>query len=344
MPLKLDVQRLTALWGFSEAALGTILHILKVPLTGLLIGGAAVFFISLIYRNAKSPSQILKSTLIVVLIKAAVTPFVPLNSFLAVSIQGFLGYVFFRFIPSYKFAAVVLGIITLTVSALQKLIIITLVFGNAFWESIDSFATYIITQHPFLKEIYSIKLSLIIISIYTAIHFLGGLYIGIKAANVDRWLERKRKSFNLDELNNVSINPIFYEKKSRKNRSWWKKKSGILLLIFSVSLMILSYTIPQLGKSKSLDIFIMIIRSILVSLIWFKVISPIIIWHFHKFVEKRKFEHAAEINRITSLFPQFKTVINYCWAESYEYFGMRRILVFLSNSLALLLIIELPNE
>lgn len=344
LPLKLDIQRLTALWGFSEAALGGILHILKVPLTGLLIGGAAVFFISLIARYAESPSQILKSTLVVILIKAVVTPFIPLNSYFAVAVQGILGYLFFRFIPYYKVSAILLGMITLTFSAFQKLFIITFMFGNAFWDSIDSFVGFLIKQHPFLQSIHSLKASAIIISVYASIHLLGGLLIGIKVARVDKWLERKSKKFDLERLKNVVANPIFDPKKSSKRKRWWQRKSGILFIIFSLALMMLSYFVPKLGKSTAPDILFMIIRSVVITFIWFKVISPFILSRFKNFIEKRKFDHAAEINKITSQFPEFKKVINYCWEETYELEGLRRVLTFLSNSLALLLILEISDE
>ena len=342
--LKLDVQRLTALWGFSEAALGGILHMLKVPLTGLLIGGAAVFFISLIARHAESPSQILKSTLVVILIKAVVTPFIPLNSYFAVSVQGVLGYLFFRFIPSYKLSAILLGMVTLSFSAFQKLFIITFMFGNAFWESIDSFVKFILAQLPFLKHVHTPSASLILISVYAAIHILGGLYVGIKVAGIDKWLEKKRSFFDLEAIKNVSTNPLFEQRKSSKKRRWWQRKSGIILLTFSLILVILSYIFPQLGKSTSTNIFFMIIRSLVITLIWFKIISPFILKYFKKFIEKRKFEHASEVNRMTSQFPLFKKVVNYCWNQSSEQSGFKRVYRFLSNSLALLLIIDLTNE
>lgn len=342
--LKLDVQRLTALWGFSEAALGGILHILKVPLTGLLIGGAAVFFISLIARYAESPSQILKSTLVVILIKAVVTPFIPLNSYFAVSLQGGLGYLFFRFIPSYRFSAILLGMITLSFSAFQKLFIITFMFGNAFWESIDSFVKFILAQLPLLNHLHTPSASLIIVSVYAAIHVIGGLYVGIKANRIDKWLERKTASFDINVLKNSPDNPIFEQRKHSKKRRWWQRKSGIILLTFSLILVILSYIFPQLGRSTSTNIFIMIIRSIAITLIWFKIISPFILKHFKKFIEKRKFEHASEVNKITAQFPAFKKVVNYCWNQSAEQTGVKRVYRFLSNSLALLLIIDLTNE
>ncbi len=54
---QLAVQRLTALWAFSESGLGGILHALQMPFTGLLVGGMAILLISLI---AFFPLAILK--------------------------------------------------------------------------------------------------------------------------------------------------------------------------------------------------------------------------------------------------------------------------------------------
>ena len=42
------IQRLTALWAFTESGLGGIMHALQIPFTGLLVGGMAVIMISLI--------------------------------------------------------------------------------------------------------------------------------------------------------------------------------------------------------------------------------------------------------------------------------------------------------
>ena len=49
--------RITALWGFSEATLGGILHAFKIPFTGLFVGSAAVIFISLIAHFTNETSN-----------------------------------------------------------------------------------------------------------------------------------------------------------------------------------------------------------------------------------------------------------------------------------------------
>lgn len=88
----LSVLRITALWAFSESAFGGILHALTVPLRGIFINAAAVLFISLIALFSKSSKEILKSTLIVILIKALVSPHFPHR--LLCSINSGFGWIF----------------------------------------------------------------------------------------------------------------------------------------------------------------------------------------------------------------------------------------------------------
>jgi chromate transport protein ChrA len=92
---KLFSLRIIALWAFSESAFGGILHALAIPFRGLFIASAAVLFISMIGLFGKSNREILKATLIVILIKAVVSPHSPLTAYLAVSLQGLLGFLFF---------------------------------------------------------------------------------------------------------------------------------------------------------------------------------------------------------------------------------------------------------
>ena len=58
------IQRLTALWAFSESGLGGIMHALKIPFTGLVVGGMSVIMISFIAQlSANHYKEILKSAL-----------------------------------------------------------------------------------------------------------------------------------------------------------------------------------------------------------------------------------------------------------------------------------------
>ena len=136
---QISILKITALWAFSESAFGGILHALAVPFRGILINSAAVLFICLIALFSKSSKEILKSTLIVMLIKALVSPHTPLTAYFAVTIQGLLGYLLFLSKSFFRISALLLGIFTLFFSGIQKIVVLTLVFGNTLWKSVNIF-------------------------------------------------------------------------------------------------------------------------------------------------------------------------------------------------------------
>lgn len=96
------ITRLILLWAFSESALGGMLHALRIPLTGLFVGGSAVIFISLIAHYSDGKSSILKATLIVMIIKFVVAPYTPLPAYFAVFVEGLLGLFFFNILNLKK--------------------------------------------------------------------------------------------------------------------------------------------------------------------------------------------------------------------------------------------------
>ncbi len=334
-------QRIIALWGFSEAAFGGILHALKIPFTGLFLGSAAVIFISLIAHYSRDKSAILRATLIVVLVKAFVSPYSPLTAYFAVALQGTLGYLFFSTIKYERMAALLLGFFSLFFSALQKLILLTLLFGTGLWNSIDLFVDFVLSQIQVLHHSQSFSFSLVIIALYTGLHIIVGIYVGIKSSLIPQWVDKKSRSFERLGFDFQKSEDHFIEKKKYKKRPWWRRSSGISLFVFLIVLMMLSYFFPQLGKNRAYDILFMMLRSIIITIIWFSILSPFILKHFKRFIEKNKFKHASEINNITILFPNFNRIINFCWKASAPLKGIKRIRMFLSNSLALLLFLEI---
>ena len=340
---KLDLKRLTALWGFSEAAFGGILHALKIPLSGIFIGGAAVIFIALIANASQNKTEILKSTLIVILVKAVVSPYSPITAYFSVLLQGTLGYLFFSSIKSEKVSTILLGFFALLFSALQKLIVLTIIFGNTFWKSLDLFIEYILNQLGFSVNNDIMSFSFAIISIYTGIHIAAGLIIGLYASELPSWLKKEYSLIDSDFIFAVTTEDYFVKKGKRKKKRWWTRPTGLIIIAFSFFIMIISYISPQYNKKTSYEILFMLIRSVVITFVWFSIISPFIIKYFAKFVEKNKFKYASEINRITELFPNFKKIINYCWKESSGLKGTKRIGRFLMNSLVLLLTIEMKN-
>src|SRR4051812_36078262 len=125
-----SVQRLTALWALSESGLGGIMHAMKIPFTGFFLGGFAVVMISLVAHYTKNNMrQVLQATLLVMLVKVAVSPHSPWPAYIAVGFQGLAGALIYRMIPLYALAAPVFGFLALVESALQKFLLTTIIFG-----------------------------------------------------------------------------------------------------------------------------------------------------------------------------------------------------------------------
>lgn len=342
--LYIDTKRFTALWAFSEAVFGGMLGILKVPFSGLLLSGAATVFITLIGRYADNKKEILHSTLLVILVKAVVSPYSSFSSYFAIALQGTIGYFLFKHIKNLKVASILLGFLSETFSAVQKILVLTILFGLTFWETIDSFTHYIFNQIGVEKYFYPFSLSIFSVMFYIIIHMIAGIYIGSKVIKIPEWIESRT------DIVYPLYSSMFYGKDAfklnlkKKKKRWWKKPSGIIMILFSLLYMILSYFSKELGPGKSYEILMMLIRSIIITFIWFSIISPYIERKFSKFLEKNKFDHAPEINKIIVLFPSIKRLINYAWFMTQEYTGLYRIIKFISDTTALLLSAEIEEE
>ena len=240
-------------------------------------------------------------------------------------------------------ASSLLGISALLLSALQKVIILTLLFGTNLWKSIDTFYFYLVNKISFTNSVFAQSISLFFISIYVGIHLLAGLFLGYKAVSFPKWIELKSHLFSDYKISVINNSNLFENGKSNiKRKRWWQKKSGIALLSFLFIAMIASYFIPQFELQDTLDILIM--RSIAITLFWFYFAAPFVTKNIRKIVERKKSDYRIEIDNIISLFPEIKKILNYAWQITSEKNGWIRIKSFLGKSIALLLLYELISE
>ena len=181
----LRIERVTALWALSEAALGGVLHALSFPMAGLIINSSAVIFIALIAYYAEHKGDILRATLIVMIIKGMVSPHTPVNAFIAVAFQGVMGELLFRTKKYFTLSALLLAILTLLQSGTQKIVVLTIVFGNNLWESINIFTNFIIQKFHISDPSSGIhNISFWIITGYLLLHGIVGVLIGILASKI----------------------------------------------------------------------------------------------------------------------------------------------------------------
>ena len=321
------MKRITALWGFSEATIGGILHVFKIPITGLFLGSFAVIFISLIYFYSKDPNQILKSTLIVILVKFVVSPYSPITAYFAVFLQGVFGFILFYFGVLFKTAAISLGLLALLSTGVQKIIIYTLLFGFTFWKSINIFYQFILKQ--FFNEpgkLGYINLSYLIIGLYILLHIIVGLLAGVIASKLPDWIEKYYSELEGTLKIDISAVPKLPEK--GKRIKWWKRKSSIIIFSILISVAILSYFYPEVSGNLFVEILIMVVRSSIILLLWLFVLVPVINKLFIRYAKKNKNKYSEEINNIISLFPQFKIIILESWKLSMQKRGLAKMKYF----------------
>ncbi len=332
---QLSVLRITALWAFSESAFGGILHALTVPLRGLFIASAAVLFISLIALFSKSNKDVLKATLIVVLIKAVVSPHSPLTAYLAVSLQGVLGFLFFSTKKFYKLSTLLLGLLVLFLSGLQKIIILTILFGNTLWESLNLFIEQVSSEFLGITN-PDINYGYFLIGIYLSLHVAAGLFIGIYAGKLPNKIDYYKKVVpTLIENNIIEDIP---KKGSRKKKNWFLRPTGIFIILLSAGVIVLSYSSDELENNAAVSVIFMLVRALMITFIWYYLLAPFFKKLFQKFAAKRKSVYSKEIEEIMSMFPQFKKIVNFCWKNSKNKKGLKRIRYFLSTSFYYLLL------
>src|SRR5688572_2381352 len=80
--------RLIAVWALAEGTLGGILHGLHIPVTGLVVGSISVCCLALLARVKQRRGDLLKATMLVLTIKAMLSPHSPPAAYLAVFSQG----------------------------------------------------------------------------------------------------------------------------------------------------------------------------------------------------------------------------------------------------------------
>jgi len=271
--------------------------------------------------------------LMVMAIKAMVSPHVPVNAYLAILFQGLTGELLFRFFPGRP-AAYMLGFLSLLQSALQKILVMTLVFGMNLWSSVDVFVNYILQQFilPAAPE-KPLSISLILISVYIAVHLVAGLI----AALLGLHLQRKVKNYNGTDLRLTGELLTSEAGPKPRKKGLPKKLSWFLLTGMSLTILILTYLIPVFGKEQGSAALIMIIRSAGIMILWYFWLAPFILRLVKKLLHRQQTRYWQEIYTIMDIFPLLRRMTVQSWMETKGHALLRRMILFPENLLLRLL-------
>ena len=333
------VDRLIALWALSEAALGGVLHAFRIPFTGLIVNSAAVLLMVMIATAAERKGAVLQATVIVLIIKGIISPHTPLAAYVAVSFQGLMGELLLRSKKYLFLSSLALGIITLFQSAIQKIVILTLVYGRALWESIDIFINFVISQFSFIPQISDqINFSNWLIALYIGIHLLAGAGIGLIAARLPKWLDQELKITG--DLRIKFIPPGAELLTLKKRKRGLKKPSVAAIIFLAASLFIASYLYPEISRTQGMEALIMIIRAAFILLIWYSLLGPQLLRLYQHWAKDKKTRYAQQVQEAIDIFPAMRAIIRQTWQKSAEFRGIRRIRKFMVCALAIILTVE----
>lgn len=321
--------RLIALWVLCEAMLGGIIHGFRIPVSGLVVGSAAVICICLIAYYVPSKGAILKATIIVAIFKMMLSPHSPPPAYIAVFFQGLMGELIFLKRRFYKVSCWILAIVALLESGLQRIIVLTIVYGNDFWKAVNDFINGLTKQK--VQTNYSLYLA----GAYVVLHVLVGMLVGWCAALLPGKIAQWRLVYTEKIITSESVKDIKLAV-NRKRKGYFKK--GLLFIwIILILLYLQSYFKigePLLPSHLSLRIFV---RSVIIILTWYFLAKPLIGSLLKKWLDKKRSESPRDIEQIMQLLPSTQQIVAASWQMSNKYKGLRRIVhcvkIILVNSL-----------
>nr|WP_321226932.1 hypothetical protein [uncultured Psychroserpens sp.] len=328
------IDKLTALWALNESGLGGFLHVFNTPFTGLVVGGISILLISLIAFYAENKWQaILKALLIVLIIKMAVSPYSPFGAYVAVSFQALFGaFLFSNF--SWKGATLmVLGMVTFLESALQKLLILTIVYGTELWQAINIYGSWVQKKLNFISETSTTSA---LVTLYLVVYGICGILAGLFIKSLIKIISNKKD-------NDFYIEPDNMDSDKKPSKVSFKTKV-IWVWLITVAVIVLAFTFfggDLFGWKKG--VYIML-RSFLILMLWYLVIGPLLLKLVRKYLNKKESQYKEDITNAMDLFPYFRQIISYTWKETKHLKGYTRFKYFMANSISNCIHFKIPSE
>jgi hypothetical protein len=311
------IQRLTALWAFTESGLGGVMHALHIPFTGLLVGGMAVVMICLIAEFSEHNYRLLlKSLIIVLIVKAMAGPFTPVTAYIAVSFQALLGYTLFSLFGVSVISMVLLSIIAILESAIQKLLVLTLFFGQSIWKAADSMVAFAGEQ---LGHIIS-NGSYWIMAVYLFIYLAGGIFIAWLSYTTIHSFNAGKPGFVLKET--YPINPVVEIKTNPAGKKMHRKLWLLIVVMIAISLILFVFAANK--KEGWIEVIKTISWTTSAVLVWFVLIGPLITQGIQKLLKKKQSGYSDEVLQTLAFIPVLKQLAAAAWQQSKLQQGFKR--------------------
>jgi len=314
-PQSLIFYRLIALWALSEAMLGGIIHGLRIPVSGLIVGSCAVVCICLIAWYIPKKGSILKATVIVAIFKMMLSPQAPPAAYAAVFFQGLMGELLFWDRRFYRLSCFLLAILSLLESGFQRILMLTIIYGKDLWTVMNDFI------NGLTKQKQATNYSLLIGGGYVLLHLIVGTLVGWWASI----LPGKISKWRLEGDNGIIINtspPVDIPSEDKKRSKF--EKGVFVMWILLILLYIQSYYKigePLLPAHVSLNI---LVRSVIIVLTWYFVASPLIKQFLHWWLRRKRKESQPDIQKVLELLPDTQQLAAKSWKLAGKHYQQKR--------------------
>ena len=319
----LVIERLTALWALNECGLGGLMHAFNTPFTGIIVGGISILLISLIAVYSSDPKRdLIKALSIVLLVKLSVSPHSPVTAYVAVSFQAFMGILLYSTFSVNRITVVLLGVLTFFESAIQKIITLTLIYGQSIWEAIDIYTAWINSKFDGLSLLLTSKG---LILTYITVYILAGILVGVlilRTIDLMRYIETK----DIEESTSVSIQEPLPNRKRKKYRllRFWLITTLLILIA-------LIYLNADLGGWE-MGVYL-VARSLFIIGVWYLIIGPLLLKALKQLLTKRASRYKYDLEHTLDLLPHLKSIIRSAWRDSRSQKGVTRMQHFLATSI-----------
>ena len=310
--------RLIALWVLCEAMLGGIIHGFNIPVSGLVVGSGAVVCICLIAWYVPEKGAILKATIIVAVFKMMLSPQAPPPAYVAVFFQGALGELLFRSPRKFfRLGCIMLAVLGLLESGLQRILMLTIVYGNDIWKVFNDFI------NGLTKQKVSTNYSVLIGGSYVLLHLLCGLAVGwwasILPGRINAWSGNKQYVLLAAEPEGAIL-PAAVKKRKRF-------KAGLFIAwLVLIALYVQSYYkigTPLLPAYLSLKI---LLRSVIIVLSWFFIVAPLLKRLLHQWLQRKQTLWKQDIQEVLQLLPSTQQLVTRSWQQAHVAGRWRRII------------------
>lgn len=289
--------RLTALWAFAESGLGGILHALHLPFTGVVVGGFAVVMIGLLARySGHSADYILRATLLVMMVKAIASPHSPVTAYVAVGFQGVTGALLYGATRRYGPASFLLAFLAMAESAVQKLLVLVLLFGQSLWDAVDQFFVHVLRN---FGQAPDWSFSGLLVGLYVLIYLVWGCILGTWLGRLPGQLEPQAQDIRHIRTYSGEVTVGRTPPRRRMLRRW--TRMGVLIAGAAILL--------WLTNADSKAVYILLLRSLAGITLLFFVLSPLLTRLLRRLRPAADSARGRQLDEILALLPAFRAMV-----------------------------------